>query len=187
MTKSRLLACMLGLGLAPLARSAELTAIDPGKSTLSFVFHEMGVPITGHFKKFAAQLRFDPAKAANATAALDLDLASIDAGSDEANDEVVGPLWFNTKAFPQAHFVASGVRPLGGNRYALSGKLTIKGHTQDIEAPFTFTPDAAGGAFDGAFALKRADFAIGEGMWADYGTVANDIQIQFHLAASARK
>ena len=182
-----LLAGLLALGLAHGAGAVELTWIDTDKSSLSFVFHEMGVPITGHFKRFSAQLRFDPAQATKASAALDLDLASIDAGSDEANDEVVGPLWFNTKDFPQARFVASSVKALGGNRYSLSGKLTIKGHTQPIEAPFTFTPDAAGGAFDGAFALKRADFAIGEGMWADYGTVANDIQIQFHLAASARK
>ncbi|MBS0465139.1 MAG: YceI family protein, partial [Proteobacteria bacterium] len=33
--------------------------------------------------------------------------------------------------------------------------------------------------------LKRGDYGIGEGMWADYGTVANEVQIKFRLVAAA--
>jgi hypothetical protein len=35
--------------------------------------------------------------------------------------------------------------------------------------------------------LKRADYGIGEGMWADFGTVANEVQIKFQLVAVASK
>ena len=38
--------------------------------------------------------------------------------------------------------------------------------------------------FEGAFVLKRADYGIGEGMWADFGTVANEVQIKFRLVAA---
>ena len=31
--------------------------------------------------------------------------------------------------------------------------------------------------------LKRLDYAIGEGGWADVDTVANEIQIEFHVLA----
>ena len=44
----------------------------------------------------------------------------------------------------------------------------------------------AQGLVDGAFVLKRADFAIGEGSWSDFGTVANEIQIKFHFLAKAK-
>jgi polyisoprenoid-binding protein YceI len=100
---------------------------------------------------------------------------------------VAGKQWFNTKAFPSARFVSSAVKPLGGNRYEVSGKLTIKGRSQEVTAPATFTPQGAAAAFDGSLTIKRADFAIGEGPWADFGTVANEIQIRFHILASSGK
>ena len=32
----------------------------------------------------------------------------------------------------------------------------------------------------------RGYFAIGEGPWADFGTVANEIQIKFHVLANGK-
>ncbi len=183
-----LLATALGfnaLGFAAPAPAAELTAVRPDRSALTFVFHEMGVAVDGRFRNFTAQLDFDPARPVAAQASIDLDLASIDAGSDEANDEVAGKAWFDTKDFPHAHFVSTAVRPLGGNRFELNGRMSIKGRTQEVAAPFTFTPQPGGGAFDGSFVIRRSDFAIGEGVWSDTGTVANEIQIKFHILAAA--
>lgn len=189
--KSALLATLLaGLALAPFSmtvQAAEFNTVQVDKSRLSFVYKQMGVPVEGHFKKFSAQISFDPAQPAAARTTLDLDLASIDAGSAEANDEVAGKAWFNTKTFPQARFVSTGVKALGANHYEVSGKMTIKGRTADVVAPFTFATQGSLGVFDGAFVLKRADFAIGEGIWADFGTVANEIQIKFHFPATAGK
>src|SRR5512137_947860 len=105
-------------------QAEEFSTVDTGRSTVTFVYRQMNVPMEGRFARFAAQLKFDPAKPAAASAAIDIDLASIDAGSPEANDEVAGKLWFNTKNFPTARFVATGIRALGGNRYEASGKLT---------------------------------------------------------------
>jgi polyisoprenoid-binding protein YceI len=187
MTKKKIAMPLLSLLFALPAQAVEFTAVQADKSSLAFVYKQMGVPVEGRFKKFAAQLTFDPAKPTVAKANLDLDLASIDAGAPEANDEVAGKAWFNTKLYPQAKFVSSGVKALGGNRYEVSGKMTIKGHTQDVSAPFTLSTQGTLATFDGAFVLKRADYAIGEGMWADFGTVANEIQIKFHFVASAAK
>ena len=48
-----------------------------------------------------------------------------------------------------------------------------------------FTPEGANGVFEGSFVLKRADYGLGEGLWADFGTVANEVQIKFRLVASS--
>jgi polyisoprenoid-binding protein YceI len=172
----------LAAALAPRAQAAEINSVVIDKSSLTFVFREMNVPVDGHFKKFSAQISFDPAQPELAKAAIDIDLASIDTGSDEADDEAVGTAWFNIKSYPQAHFVSSGFKALGGNRYEVTGNMTIKGHTHENSAPFVLTPQGKGAAFDGAFIFRRADFALGEGSWADFGTVANEIQIKFHFA-----
>jgi len=178
---------LMGLVLPNAASAVEFGAVQNDKSTLAFGYKQMGVSMEGRFRKFAVQMSFDAARPGAAKAAIDVDLASIDTGSSEGDDEVAGKLWFNTKAFPTARFVSKAVQPLGGNRYEVSGTLTIKGHTQNVSAPFTFAPQGGTAVFEGAFTLKRADFAIGEGSWADFGTVANEIQIKFHILASAGK
>ena len=127
MMKHRIYAALLaGLVIAPIAQASEYTAIQADKSTLNFTYKQMGVAMDGNFKKFNAQISFDPAKPANAKAAFDLELASIDTGSEEADDEVKGKNWFNTKVFPRARFESTNFKPLGSNRYEVSGKTTFK-------------------------------------------------------------
>ena len=166
------------------AHAADFTQVLTDKSSLAFTSKQMGVPVDGLFRKFSAQLAFDPAKPATASTVLEIDLASIDAGSKDANEEVVGKQWFNVKAFPTARFVSTAVKAVGGGRYEVSGKITIKGQTHDVVAPFTFRQDGANGVFDGGFVLKRMDFGIGEGPWSDVSAVANEIQIKFHVVAT---
>ena len=168
------------------AHAVEYNQVQADKSATSFAYKQMGVAMDGKFRKFATQLSFDPAKPASAKANIDVDLASIDTGSSEADQEVAGKQWFNTKAFPTAHFTSSSVKPLGGNRYEVVGQLTIKGRTQTMTAPTTVTIQGNNAIFDGAFVIKRADFAIGEGPWADFGTVANEIAIKFHILAAGK-
>lgn len=178
------LACTLAV-LAPAAQAVEFNQLQLNRSSLSFVYKQMNVPVDGQFKSFRSKLAYDPAKPAAAKAELEIDLASIDAGSKDANDEVAGKAWFNTKAFPIAKFVATSVKPLGGNRLELAGKMSIKGKTLDLTTPVTVTQQGNAASFDGSLVLKRADYGIGDGIWADFGTVANEIQIKFRLVATA--
>ncbi|MDD5300701.1 MAG: YceI family protein [Gallionella sp.] len=185
MRKLQFFSLLLLAGAMCSAQAAEFNQVQISKSTLAFAYKQMGVPLEGKFGKFTAQLTFDPAKINTAQARLEADLASIDTGSSEGNDEVSGKLWFNTKTYPAAQFVSSGVKALGGNRYEALGKLTIKGRSLDVSAPFTFRQEGAVGIFDGAFTLKRLDYAIGEGLWADVSAVANEVRIVFHIVANA--
>lgn len=181
--KSMLLLSMVLLSGQSVA--LEFGQVQANESTLAFGYTQMGVPLDGKFNKFAAQLSFDPTKLNKAQAKIDIDLASIDTGSAEANDEVAGKLWFDTKNHPTASFVSTGIKSLAGNRYEASGKLSIKGRTRDVKAPVNFQSIGNKGLFDGAFTIKRLDYAIGEGEWTDISTVANDIQIKFHLVVNA--
>lgn len=158
----------------------------PEKSRIGFTFTEMGVPVQGGFSRFDARVRFDPARPALAATQIDIDLGSIDTGSKEGNDEVAGPKWFNLKAFPRASFVSTAVRSLGNGRYEATGKLTIKGHTRNVVVPFNFSSQGDLARLDGAISIRRADYGIGEGEWADFSTVANDVRIVFQIQAAAK-
>ncbi|TAN50387.1 MAG: YceI family protein [Methylococcaceae bacterium] len=166
-------------------QAAEFNRVQTGKSTLAFAYKQMGVPMEGSFHKFTARIAFDPARADAAQARFEVDPASIDTGFGEADSEVLGKQWFDTKAYPAAQFVSTGVKALGGNRYEVLGKFTLKGKSRDISAPFTFKQEGSVGVFDGAFTLNRLDYAIGEGAWSDPSAVANEIQVKFHIVADA--
>ena len=180
------IALMLAAALPLAAQAAEFNQVQADKSSINFVYQQMGVKVDGKFRKFAAKLNFDPAKPTEAKATFDVDLASVDTGAPEGDDEVAGKPWFNTKAFPTAQFVSGPVKALGGNRYEVAGKLTIKGKTQDVIVPATFTAQGNTGVFDGAFTIRRADFSIGEGAWAKFDIVANDVQIKFRITATSK-
>ena len=169
------------------AHAVEFKTIAADKSQVTFNYKQMGVAMDGRFKKFSAQLNFDPAKPATAQAQIEIDLATIDTGSSEADDEVVGKGWFNVKAFPKASFVAKRIKATGANQYEVSGTLTIKGKAQDIQFPLKYTAQGATGVFTGGFVMRRGDFSIGEGIWSKFDVVANDVQVNFQLTAVSGK
>jgi polyisoprenoid-binding protein YceI len=190
----RNLSALAGLALIPFsmvpALAADFTVLDASKSTIGFAFKQMNVPSSGAFRKVSGTIDFDPDKPAQAKAEIDVALASVDAGSDEASEALADSLWFDTKAFPIARFITTSFIPLADNKqgdrqYKVVGDMTIKGQTHPIESVTTFHQEGDTGVFEGAFTLKRAEFKIGTGMWADFGTVANEVQIKFRLVTHA--
>lgn len=169
------------------AHAAPYQSIVPAKSSVTFSYKQMGVAMDGRFKKFAAQVNFDPAKAEQAKASFEVDLASVDAGSSEADQEVVTKSWFNAAAFPKASFVAKQIKQTAPNQYEVQGTLSIKGLSRDVKFPMKHTAQGKDGLLTGSFTLKRADYTIGEGMWAKFDVVANDIQVNFSLATALSK
>lgn len=175
------------LALAATAHAAPYQAVQIDKSSVSFRFKQMGVGMEGQFAKFNPQISFDPLKPEQTKASIEIDLASVDTGSGEADQEVVGKSWFNTGAFPKALFVAKQVKQTAPNVYEVLGTLTIKGRARDIKVAMKHTPQGKVGLLTGSFTLQRADYAIGEGMWSKFDVVANDIQVSFQLTAVAGK
>lgn len=159
------------------AFAVDYNRVQMGASSIRFVSKQMGVPVKGAFGKFAAQISFNPDKPQAARVVIDIDMASIDAGGTEANQEVAGKNWFAVKQFPTAHFESSSITALGGNRYQVAGKLTIRNITREVSAPFVFR----NGVFEGRYVVKRLDYGIGQGVWADVGTVADEVEVRFNF------
>ncbi|MBS6361784.1 YceI family protein [Burkholderia sp.] len=166
------------------ASGAALADVDLSKSKVTAVSKQMNVPTEGVFKKFSAQVKFDPAKAAQGSAQVTIDIASYDLGDKMYNDQVAGKDWFDAKAYPQATFVSTAIAPAGGNKYNVTGKLTIKGKTETLTVPVTVTQAGATQTFDGVLPIRRSAFNVGTGEWKDTSIVADDVQIKFHIVAA---
>lgn len=154
----------------------------PAQSEIVFVSRQMGVPVEGRFRKFDAQVQFDPKNLGGSRVAFTVDLSSAALGVPETEAELAKPEWFNTRQFPQAQFQSTSIKGLGAGRYEVAGKLTIKGQARDLVVPVSLAQSAGTTTAAGAFTLRRLDFKIGEGDWADTSMVANDVQVKFKLA-----
>lgn len=179
------LVAALGLGVVGSATAAQYTKLDAQNSQLVFGYSQMNVNMDGSFGQIkATEFSFDPANPEAARVAIEIPLASIDAGYTEANAELEKNEWLNLAKHPVASFQSTKVEALGDNRYQVTGQLSVKGNTKEVSVPFVVTEDGETATFEGAFTFQRADFGIGEGPWGDFSIVANDIQIKFRVVAT---
>ncbi|MEK8026456.1 YceI family protein [Pseudaquabacterium rugosum] len=172
----------LGLGVLAAAPAVRAQQVVPASSEIAFVSKQMGVAVEGKFKKWSAQITLDPKKPEAGKVAFTIDTGSASFGVPETDAEVGKAPWFNAAKFPQASFTSSAIKALGGGRFEVRGKLTVKGVAQDAVVPVAVTQSGAASTATGAFTIKRLDFKIGEGEWADTSMVANDVQVKFKLA-----
>jgi polyisoprenoid-binding protein YceI len=168
---------LIPLLIAASALAAQAATLQPEKSDLGFTFKQMGVPVDGKFKKFDAQLDFDAKKPEAGKIAFTVDLGSVSLGDASFDAELAKAPWFDTKRNGKATFVSTGIKPTGPGKYDVAGKLTIKGASRDVVVPITL----ASGVASGSVAIKRLDFKIGDGEWADTSMVANDVTVKFKL------
>ncbi|MES2423668.1 MAG: YceI family protein [Pseudomonadota bacterium] len=169
-------------GLLLVASAHAQQKLVPAQSEIVFVSKQMGVPVEGRFTKFDAQIAFDPKKPEAGKASFTIDLASANLGSAETETELKAPGWFNSAKVPQASFASTSMKSLGGGKFEITGKLTIKGVTRDVVVPATLTQSGASTTAAGSFTIKRIDFKVGEGEWNDVSIVANDVLVKFKLA-----
>ncbi len=179
---------LLAVAAAALAGPALAQQVLPAQSEIAFVSRQMGVPVEGKFKQWAAQIAFDPKNPATGKVGFTIQTGSASFGSPETDAEVPKAPWFNVAKFPTASFASSAIKPLGGGRFDVAGTLSIKGSSQPVVVPVTITQTGtqAGGTStaSGSFTIKRLDFKIGEGEWTDTSMVANDVTVKFKLALS---
>lgn len=182
MIRFRLVQSLAALGvtvLSPLAVMAQQLA--PAQSEIQFVSRQMGVPVEGRFRKFDAQLAFDPAKPASSRIAFTVDTGSATLGVRETDAELPKPVWFNVAQFPKATFQSTAVKRLDATRFEVAGKLSIKGVSSDVVVPVTLAQTGTQTTATGSFPIKRLTFRIGDKEWSDTSMVADDVQVKFRL------
>lgn len=156
--------------------------VDYGKSQIRFVVKQMNVPVEGGFQRFIGQFAFDPARPESGRFRVEVDMLSADTGSDEGDDEAKRPVWFDSARHPRAVFESKSLRKEAEGRYTAQGDLTVKGRTRAIAVPVTLSRLANGGwVADGRFPLRRTDFGIGGGEWADPSVVGIDVDVRFRM------
>lgn len=164
-----------------LAATAQAQTVDPAKSQITFGFKQENVPGEGAFRKFNAQVSFDAAKPEATKANVEVDVTSVDFGNAGWNSDIQSESWFDTRKYPKSTFVISGGTKSVSGHFEAPAKFTLKGVTRDVTASFTAKPDAGGTLIEGSVPVKRNDYKLGDGPWADTSVVANEVVVKFKV------
>lgn len=162
--------------------AAGLQSTTPPEGAIAFQAKQMGVGMNGRFAKFSSAVTFDPINPAAATARFSIDVRTFDAGSEELNAAARGRSWFDTQLFPEATFVMSTLRSISPENFEAGGALTIKGQTRQVLVPVKFMRTKLPGALEARFQIRRSDYGVGTGAWADTSVVADEVVITVKLA-----
>lgn len=179
MSRTTLSAFALTIALAIAATTITVHAADYVQttgSTLGFSGKYQGEAFNGKFPGFVTTLSFDPAQLAGAKLDVLIPLATATTRNADYDGELLGASFFNSKKFPQARYTATTFRALGGNRYAADGMLSLRGTSKSVTLTFTWTSGAKP-VLAGTAVVKRLDFGVGGGDWADTSVIPNDIRI----------
>jgi len=173
---------VLGAAAAIVAGSSVFGALaDKTASRIRFTAMQQDVAVDGEFRQFSADVDFDPARPGAGRVNLVIDVASVATGNGEADAMLRGKDFFDAAHYPQATFVARAISPAGPGHFQASGQLTLKGRSRDIVVPFAAAGDQGGLRIDGTVPVSRLAYRIGEGEWADTGTLADLVPIRFSL------
>lgn len=147
----------------------------PG-SSLVFAGTYQGAVFTGHFPGFATTLSFDPRHLSTASLDVRIPLANATTANADYDTQMRGNAFFDASKFAQAHYVATRFRALGGNRFIADGTLSLHGMTRPVALAFTWAPGVQP-VLTGKATVKRLDFGVGSGDWADPDLIPNEIAI----------
>jgi polyisoprenoid-binding protein YceI len=168
------------LAVSSTTASAQDWKVDYSKSQIAFR-HQADERAGGRrFQPLQREGVFDAAKPEQGTFQVELDIASIDTGSEEGDGEAKRPAWFDTARYPKARFVSKSIKRNNAGSYTVNGDLTLKGRTRPLSVPVVLTPQRGGGwLVSGRAVMKRSQFDIGGGEWADPSVVADDLEARF--------
>jgi len=140
--------------------------LDLTHSSVSFsVRHMVFAKVRGRFDAFRGTVALDSEDLTRSKVKVEIDAASIDTGTPDRDTHLRSADFFDVEQFPKLAFESTKIEALGGERYAVHGRLTIRDVTRDVVLNAEY-----GGLAKDPWGNQRALFtAIGSLDRRDYG------------------
>jgi len=157
--------------------------VEPS-SRLGFSVVWGGEPLNGEFKKWNAEIEFDPADLAHSHVTATIDTGSVVTDYPDGDSGIKGALGFAIDKFPTARFETNGFRRQPDGSYVADAKLTIRGITKPVQLPFKLTISGDRAHVIGRTTIIRTDFGVGQGEWAAPEPVEHRVTVSLDLTAT---
>lgn len=136
---------------------------------------------TGQFQSFNPIIVFDKDNLSASSIRVEVDLASVESGSDKRDRMLKKSNWFDIEKTPLGLFVSNQIELESEGKYRVEGVLTIKG----IEQPVTLFMNYVGLGrlieLSGNYTLNRLDFKLGLGAWKNPDWVRHEVEVNYKV------
>lgn len=129
------LVLILSLLIAGSAMASEKTSwvLDKSHSQVKFaVTHMVIAEVTGHFRDFDVKMAASKDDFADATIEAKIMTASVDTDNEKRDTHLRSNDFFNAEKFPEMKFTSKSVEKVSGNKYKITGDLTIRDVTKSV-------------------------------------------------------
>jgi polyisoprenoid-binding protein YceI len=180
------------LGAAVTAQAAPVTyAMDPGHTEVLFSWNHFGFSNpTANFGLGEGTIVFDDKDPAKSSVEVTLPLANLDTHVAKLDEHLKKPDFFDADKYPAVTFKSTKVQALGGNKFKVTGDLTVHGVTKPVVLDATLNKSGEHPmlkvqtvGFDATATLKRSDFGLG----AYVPNVSDEIKVRITTEASVPK
>ncbi|MHC1480258.1 YceI family protein [Frateuria aurantia] len=178
-----LLAGLLGLPL--LAQAADYQVVSSA-SQLKFHGTYQGAGFDGQFPHWKASIRYDPQHLELSSFDVEISLAAAATGDSNRDQSLPTADFFDVAHFPTAHFTTQKFHRAADGSVLADGTLQLKGHTHPVELSVHFVPSAQGATLDVSTQLKRLDYGVGSGDYADTSVIGNEVGVSAHLQLTTK-
>lgn len=136
--------------------------------------------ILGNFEEFSGQFHYDPQNLEASSVEMEVDVTSLNSDHAERDRHILSDDFLAADDHPTATFVSTGFTPSGDNTGTLTGDLTLKGETREVEMPVTLMGEGDDpwgnyrAGFEGSAMLTLADFGID---MSDFPEVMHELEL----------
>jgi polyisoprenoid-binding protein YceI len=170
--------------------------VDPVHSNVKFtVTHLVISEVEGYFKTFTGTINSSKPDFSDASIDFTVDVNSINTDNDMRDKHLKSDDFFNAEKFPKMIFKSSSFRKVSGNKYILTGNLTLR----DITKPVTFDVVYGGtmkdfqgithAGFKATGKINRFDYNLKWNSLTEAGgsVVGSDVEIHLNLEFTQSK
>ncbi len=171
--------------------------LDKAHASLIFRVNHLGFSnYTARFKRFDAQLQFDPAHPNTSSVTATIDPRSLetdfpDPATLDFNAELQSAQWLDSAKFPEMTFRSTAVELTAPNAARITGDFTLHGVTRPIVLDATFNGGYVGHpmdphariGFSARGSLKRSEFGVAYGIPAPGSTMGVSDAVEIILEA----
>jgi polyisoprenoid-binding protein YceI len=164
------------------AQAADYVVDTEGQHAfIQFKINHLGFSyILGNFESFEGQFHYDPDNLEAASVEMEVDVTSLNSNHAERDRHFLSDDFLSAGDYPTATFVSTGFTPNGDNEGVLTGDLTLKGETREIEMPVTLMGagedpwGAYRAGFEGSTMLTLEDYGID---MSDFPEVMHELEL----------
>jgi len=168
--------------------------LEPGHTSADFkVRHMMVTWVRGTFRPISGSFEFDPENPSQSSVDISIDASTLWSGDKDRDNHLKNEDFLDVAKHPNITFKSTSVEALGASEYCITGDLTLKGVTKQVNLithymgsfPTPFWEDGKDkgpvmrAGFVAEVKINRTDFGVSWNGMMDRGgvVVGNDVHI----------